>query len=1049
MEHQISASVMVNGSIIGCKTELLLGYQDKQLMFYGMVHWGDKKPEEALELVGYKEPVFENIAKTLLPDNLPGELSVSYKGDYFEIGVQDKKVLFKAARYGESSAVLFAFAADKKSQDSSLFISLLNKAADFFGIEQFILYAQSGSQWLLPKIRPKNMAEVSIPTRISTYRFMTYAHFELTGSSIFVQALNTLFGLKETDVFVAAGKNEVVCMLNIPSFKTSFMESRDLYIEMGNAAGITFRVRGSFLFPFVSGMTFHVDCGVTANAFELEAFAHTEEPIPLFGPFSIGDTCLMIKVSTGLGFGMYTSLYIRKIQLFAALILQVQGSIVTPQLISAAVSDLSIPILLENLLGKKLEGIEVLDFIKIMGLPFQSMDAFQKTELEQKNVSVIVEQFNRQVKSDALRLEETQVQLTQFGNGMDLADLKRMRHYYINDAGKLQLAAQFYYASTKTTLGNYQIEPGIFFCGAIEIFKKRFEVLFCYKENEGILAYAKIPSMDLGFLKVGPSQVVPESEKQFPLPKDSVLAQFLNTEEKGIVFFLSAVGKDISFYLDGRVELLGLFMIDARIIFSSGLVSVDLRMLWLGILQISLHIKVSYGSFSDGGFALTLMIDTSKLAEKLTAVTKKIDEAITRLRGKIDNAKKEIDRAQGHVNELYGQIDSFNRRIEQCKQDIRNASWWKKVFVAIAKGAEIGAYEVAKVGIYAAIGVATAALQVAKGIVSISGKIGEGVLKAVNGIIKGAMSLFFINYIKLDTKADMKEQYFQAEIEFVALGKTYKFNKQIGTKKLEASPTGELSDHIGGAMQNDLDHIEDGAFKANWRKYKHESYTIEQQCRRMDDAREYLKSSVTLMQGIQNSYVNEFETPMSEFDGMNVSLMKAFDDAQNILAVGAQAGDVTLLAQSMGGLKRSVRAKEKKGVYRDEDLKEVKQLITDYDEARHLYDKVTAGMNDVARYHTRMEQHCERLQRNSSTKAGNVAVKKDTGDLVKVMGELEEQLYEQFPVNRSGQTFINLSREPVIWQCLEEADKEIGRVPDDKIMRMRSRSRKGRYESRL
>lgn len=67
---------------------------------------------------------------------------------------------------------------------------------------------------------------------------------------------------------------------------------------------------------------------------------------------------------------------------------------------------------------------------------------------------------------------------------------------------------------------------------------------------------------------------------------------------------------------------------------------------------------------------------------------------------------------------------------------------------------------------------------------SLGGLVGEGVLKAVNGVIKGAMSLFFLNYIKLEASADMKQSYFNVEIEFVALGKTYHFKKEIGKKRL-------------------------------------------------------------------------------------------------------------------------------------------------------------------------------------------------------------------------------------------------------------------------
>ena len=146
---------------------------------------------------------------------------------------------------------------------------------------------------------------------------------------------------------------------------------------------------------------------------------------------------------------------------------------------------------------------------------------------------------------------------------------------------------------------------------------------------------------------------------------------------------------------------------------------------------------MDYESFSSANFEFSFLLDTSGLTEKLAAVTQKIDGAIHRLRDKIGNAKREVQRAQDHVNELYGQIAYFDRKIAECKGAISRARWWKKAFVAIAKGLEIGAYEVAKIGIYTAIGVATAALEVAKGILSISGKVGESVLKAVNEVIKG------------------------------------------------------------------------------------------------------------------------------------------------------------------------------------------------------------------------------------------------------------------------------------------------------------------------
>ena len=175
-----------------------------------------------------------------------------------------------------------------------------------------------------------------------------------------------------------------------------------------------------------------------------------------------------------------------------------------------------------------------------------------------------------------------------------------------------------------------------------------------------------------------------------------------------------------------------------------------------------------------------------------------INRAIDRLRDKIKNATREIDRAQAHVNELYGQIDSLNRKIEDCKRSIRNAKRWKKAFVAIAKGIEIGAYEVAKAGIYVAIGVATAALQVAKAAVQLAGKVGEGVMKAVNAVIQGALSFFYINRLELYGKANMSEQEFRASIEFVALGKTYRYETDVYKRQVRRTAEGLMFQRTKG-----------------------------------------------------------------------------------------------------------------------------------------------------------------------------------------------------------------------------------------------------------
>ena len=74
----------------------------------------------------------------------------------------------------------------------------------------------------------------------------------------------------------------------------------------------------------------------------------------------------------------------------------------------------------------------------------------------------------------------------------------------------------------------------------------------------------------------------------------------MGKEQRGIVFFLSAGKKDVTFCLDGRIELLSILYFETRIIFCKGLISIDVRFNWLAIFDVSIHLKVNYQDFNRG-----------------------------------------------------------------------------------------------------------------------------------------------------------------------------------------------------------------------------------------------------------------------------------------------------------------------------------------------------------------------------------------------------------------------------------------------------------------
>ncbi|MCQ5098393.1 hypothetical protein NE673_30660, partial [Blautia producta] len=86
----------------------------------------------------------------------------------------------------------------------------------------------------------------------------------------------------------------------------------------------------------------------------------------------------------------------------------VAGSVPKLDLLSAAVSDLSIPILVRNLLGLSFDGLDSIDFIRILGLPFQDMQAFDREMVKSADGARLAEAFNQRIHDNSLVLERDQ-----------------------------------------------------------------------------------------------------------------------------------------------------------------------------------------------------------------------------------------------------------------------------------------------------------------------------------------------------------------------------------------------------------------------------------------------------------------------------------------------------------------------------------------------------------------------------------------------------------------------------------------------------------------
>lgn len=1070
MENRIiSCSVSVTGTVLSCPVNVRIAKRSEEIIFGGTITWGGKKLSDTLALGEHEFP--KNIAEnvdTLLPGCTPKELTLLCQKNKMLVSVTGMPVVFRLVKASGGAAVLFAFELEDQyeyqSGEQAELTKFLREIADFFGIRKFMFYAQTGSGWFLPEMGSREF-EYQVPAEIRGCSFFTCAQMKFTKDSLLGKGISDLLGVSETEIYLGSVSKNFVGMISLPEIRTQYMKSSNMLMYMQFGKNLEFILKGSFEFSMLPEIQFQMECGVSNSAFELSALAHMDKPFPLVDFLSLGDTCLMFRIGKTIEIGMYSTLYIRQLAIFGAVLVGEEGTSFVPKVISAAlINELSISSLISALTGEEIGSNSNVDFIKIKGLDFQEMTPFDVRKFGAKkkkntvknvedtagNVEYVVDHFNSQIRSEALKLYPDQVQLTSYEAGTDLADLKRMRHYFIDRKGNVQLSAQFYYSCEDTRFGNYTVEQGIFFCGVLEILKARFEVLFSWrKSDECILAYARVSPIDLGFLRIDSSGLQSTGSGELPIAGDSVMSQLVDLRKKGMVFFLSASKKEVSFYFDGMVEILGMLRAQARILFVNGLISLDICTDFCSVLKVSLHLKVSYGSFSSGSFQFSLMIDTTGLTEKMKNFTQKIDQAVRKLHDKIDNADREIATAQNHVNELYNQIRYLDNKISECTREIDRAPWWKKAFVAIGKGLEIGAYEVAKGGIYAAIGVATAALEVARALLNFVGKLGEGVLKAISTVVQGAMSLFYINYVKLEVDAGIRGADFHAEMEIVLLGKTYRVSKDVGRQALSQNAAGALENVIDSdrRVSEDIKNIEEAANRSHWRRYRHEEYAVEENKRNLGEMMEYLDDSVTIMRSMQESYMQEFHVPMEEFNEMNLSVTDAFAQAENILSTGVQTGDTGILDQPMEQLKKIVNVQGEEGMENEQELAKIRELVGQYDEASELHGRLRTAMEKI---HERREEvlayNAEIYDRNQ--KKRDVYVNAD-GNLGKVITEVEKQMYQTFPVDRSGRRLINISRERVIRESFEEAEKMLDVKPGKYVRNMRSRGEIGTYQNRL
>lgn len=1049
-EKEFSMSVGIRGTILGYDAVASYGLMHGKGCFRGKfsVNNGDA--------AALMKPIDCNLSeklRSLLPDfltniNAEVEFNCCYDHTLLSINTPSLRLAVISLTDNDGSSGGSGFLCGISEGDGSGIISeLINTAVKIFGIDTFYLYISSGKQPvdIGRLLNPFDNSNAIIPPA-SFYPkggFCLYSKYKFSENrnGLLDIFLGELLGIESLSLFAGRSSDESsYLVLYLPELSNSLLSVRNLIfkLEAGQKDAV-FNVSGELILAAVPDMTFGVSCTVSKNSVMLSAAVKTRDFVNLFGEFYLGDAVLTIGYSDGLTFGILGEIRIRRLYLFGAIQLTYSGAL-RIQLLSLATGKLTLSLLIESLTGLDIPGLEILDsIICIDYFDFKFDNKFEIEWFESGNIDKITNFFNDNVASKQLELSEEYVSikkepervgemsLTSDSGGYCLVDKLRMRHYYVDKSGKLFLRPQFYYSDVKDDFmlaNGMVVSAGIFFCAKITVFNKiSLKALFSFRPKEGALAFAMLSEIDLGIIKITSSDY--SETNPIPLPQNSVLNQFLDISQKGVAFYFQTSATETSFYFDGKISIAKILECQAQLYYQKGLVVINAECTLCGMTtQISL--KSDYQSFNSCSFEFSLSFNTYKLEEALTKVTNRLNEAIEKCREKINSATQSLEDAKVKVQSLYGEISKLDQKIRDCKNRLNSMSWLKKIFYATIIGCEIAGLEIAKGAIYASIYIAEAALSVAQAAVQFVGKLGEGVLNLVRGVITSVTSLFFIRSLTARLSADPGRLDMQLGIEFIALGKEYSYSWSVSREIMKIPSKGH--DEISNAMlkntEPDVRDIENGVVKSI---QSSEMYTDFFMCDEsqpdISNAAEVLYCNVAMTKFVQNAYVEEFGESLPEFEEMNDRLLENIGMIQANIDIAKRAVSLGELEDVVMALDTIVAAENTEASINDVKISDAAIAVEKYHKAVELSKDMENLLRDI-------DSYCDDIRLNRTDRmrlsqaamyergTNNTQYSGSMYEYARKIREEAESLYASYPAG-----YTSPCNDGQIWETIKQTEE--------------------------
>ena len=410
----------------------------------------------------------------------------------------------------------------------------------------------------------------------------TAFRFDEVAKYPFTDAMRTIFGINQMDIFVGLGGKQVSCALLVPDIENALLSCQNIviYTQFGSN-NVKFQMAGAIGLSCFPGLKFYVNAEFTLTNVSISASTMPTSVYQIPNTkISICNCGLELGFGkSGINIGAMSQINIRNLMWYGALSISYNGTVPMLDMINIAMSEVSVSSLVSNLAGIDSQSVKELDIFTVTAFDINSSGGGKTIDFKTLTDAEIIQAVNNALagmKQEYL-LSQDNVSVTRLpgDSACDVLNTKTMFHYWLNSKGELSFPPQAYYASKHLTIGRYNFDMGVFFAGQLEIFGQKIKVMFSSVNDKGILGYAEVSPIHNSVLIISGSR----SEKNRINPvlgstSNSTLElltqDFYRNEvtDRPVTLYMDVSKNACNFYIDGHIELCKIFSFDALVYFA-------------------------------------------------------------------------------------------------------------------------------------------------------------------------------------------------------------------------------------------------------------------------------------------------------------------------------------------------------------------------------------------------------------------------------------------------------------------------------------------------